>query len=370
MKKLVTLALVLASANAFATRARVTALGGSAHLLDVATVYGNPADMLRLSDSLTIESGATTITPATVTPANPTNVNKGAEGLLIRSMGESKFALSLGHNDKTIYRLREAAVGSAAGIKGQQNPVELMYGLKMGDMGLAGGLYYSNYQNKTAGAEEKEGTMGLRLGMRMGIIGAELQVGLMDKWQKDAPAPALEYKGKTLLRGKVGVDVMPDLNVYGEVLSAGFKTTNAGADAADVDAMHLKLGALSSMKKEGTEFFYGIALAHETEKEKVADSKTTRMYMPLIIGLESEANSWLTLRGSVTQKLVLMDSEKTEAGGATTTDTNPGLNSTTFAAGAGLKFNKVSVDGTILAAGNQNINGANLLGTVGLTYAF
>lgn len=364
MKKLVTLALVLASANAFATRARVTALGEATHLVDVATVYKNAADILKLSDSLTIESGLTNVAPGAQT------MNQGAEGLLIRSMGESKFALSLGHDDKTIYRLREAAVGSAAGLRGQQNPVELMYGLKMGDMGLAGGLYYSNYQNKTAGAEEKEGTMGLRFGMRLGIISAEAQVGLMDKWQKDAPAPALEYKGKTLIRAKVGVDVMPDLNVYGEVLSAGYKTTNAGADAADVDAMELKLGALSAVKKDGTEFFYGVALANETSKEKVADAKTTKMYMPLIIGLESEANSWLTLRGSVTQNLVFLDSEKVEAAGATTKDNNPGLNSTKFAAGAGLKFNKVTVDGTILAAGTQNINGANLLGTVGLTYTF
>jgi len=369
MKKLVTLALVLASANAFATRARVSALGNASHLLDAATVYGNPAHILKLSDSLTIESGATNITPATVTAAAPTTVNNGAEGLLIRSIGESKFALSLGHDDKTIYRLREAAVGGTAGIRGQQNPVELMYGQKMGDMGLAAGLYYSNFQNKTT--EEKEGTMGLRFGLGLGIIAAELQVGLMDKWQKDTPAPALEYKGKTLLRAKVSADVMPDLNVYGEVLSAGFKTTSAGGDTEDVDAMEIKIGAISAMKKEGTEFFYGIALASETAKEKVADSKSTKMYLPMIIGLESEANSWLTLRGSVTQKLVFMDSEKVEtAGAAPTTDTNPGANSTTFAAGAGLRFNKVSVDGTILAAGGQNINGANLLGTVGLTYVF
>ena len=45
MKKLLVVAVALASVNAFASRARVNALANSPHLIDTQTIYGNPADM-------------------------------------------------------------------------------------------------------------------------------------------------------------------------------------------------------------------------------------------------------------------------------------------------------------------------------------
>jgi len=69
---------------------------------------------------------------------------------------------------------------------------------------------------------------------------------------------------------------------------------------------------------------------------------------------------------------VLINDTKEETGSTTSSEFSPGANNTTFAAGAGLKFNKVTVDGSILAGGKQNIDlgSNNLLGQVGLTYAF
>jgi hypothetical protein len=146
MKKLLVLGLVLSSASAFATRARTAALGNAEHLTDVNTVYSTPTDMMKLSDSLTIESGRTDLTLGTHT------ADQGAEGLLIKSMGDSKFLLGLGHDDSNIYSMRTLAQPNVA-LRGQQNPLLLGYGMKAGELNLAGTLYYSKFENKLAGSE-------------------------------------------------------------------------------------------------------------------------------------------------------------------------------------------------------------------------
>jgi hypothetical protein len=357
MKSLLTLVLVLASTSAFATRARINALGSAAHLVDVSTVYGNPSDMMTLTgDSLTIESGKTFTTAGAPDAINTTTLNGGAEGLLIRSMGDAK-----------------SRVGAVATIR-QQNPLEVSYGMKTGDMSVAGTLVYSKFENKKVGSEQKESSMGLKFGATGANWTGALLVGLTDTWEAGTGATLNDYKGKTSITATGGYDVMSDLYVYGGIATGGYKATVATADVLDYEIMTVNVGALSKIKKDANEFFYGVGLTYSSAKEKAtvgAEQTIKETHMPLIIGLEAEANSWLTLRGSVTQNLLLVDSSKDETAPATTTtDSNPGLNSTTLAAGAGLKFNKVVVDASILAAGSQVLNSANLLGQVGLTYAF
>jgi hypothetical protein len=368
MKKLLTLALVLSSATAFATRSRVTALGNAAHLTDVSGMYTKPAQMMMLADSVTIESGSTNVLPTTATTNSG---NQGAEGLMIRSMDDAKFALSLGHDDETVFGLRKAANSATVVTIAQQNPIELSYGMKAGDISFAGTLMYSNFENKTAASEQKENSMGLKFGAAAAAWDASATLILADKWEAGTGAALDDYKG-TGFDINAGYFVMSDLYVYGGVKSTGFKTTNATVAEKDVENMNIHVGVLSTIKKEGTEFFYGARLNNTTSKDKVTttDSKSTEMNMPLIIGLEADANSWLTLRGSVTQTLLLVDTKKVETGTTTTTDTNPGANTTTLSAGAGLKFNKIVLDGSILASGSQVINSANLLGQVGMTYSF
>ena len=98
--------------------------------------------------------------------------------------------------------------------------------------------------------------------------------------------------------------------------------------------------------------------------------------MPLQIGVEAEANSWLTLRGSVSQNVQLINNTKRtpQAGGAATVDLAPGNDNLTFAAGLGLKLNKVTVDGTLFQANgngtNATITGDNLFAQVGMSYWF
>lgn len=361
MKILVTLAIVLASTSAFATRSRITALGNSAHLTDPATVYSVPTDIFSLSDSLTIESGKTNLVPGTDAS------DLGAEALVIRSSGDAKWALSLGHEDARSYAQRTRAKTNTATIApvAQQNPIELTYGMKAGELTWAGTLVYSNFNDKKN--ERKESTTGLKFGAATSTWNAAVDLGLVDKWEDSLLKD--EYKAKSNVTLSGNYWLASDMMTYATVAMGGYEVTDNSVVAADVKSTVITVGAVNTMKNDNNEFFWGAGLtSSETKDDKGTKVKDTSLKLPLIIGLEANAASWLTLRGSVTQN-VLIQNEKSENATSTVSEASPGQNSTAFAAGAGLTLGKVVLDGSILA-GTQKVNGTDLLGTVGLTYAF
>ncbi len=360
MKKLLVLALALASVNAFATRARYNALANSPHLVDTQTVYTNPADMFFVgSDYATIETGKSTATTTT----------DGAEGMVVRSMGDSKMGLSLGHDSENAILLR-AAAGMPGAISAQQNPIELSYGQKAGDLAWAGTFVYSNYKDKVKNA--KEDSMGLRGGIRMGALDASLRLGLANNATSGDGTTAINFKGTTGIGAGVGY-LVDSIYLAADVVLAGYKKEVGGAETKKFDSTTIKLSATTSHKKDGSEFFYGAGLTNVSQKESVSDTKITSLNLPVWMGLEVDANSWLTLRGSVTQSVLINDS-KTETAGTASSDLSPGANNTLASVGAGLKFNKITVDGSLSdlsgATAGQTLNGNNLLGQVGLTYMF
>lgn len=376
MKKILVIAVALASVNAFATRARVNALGNSPHLIDTQTVYSNPADMFYVGgDYATVETGKTAAT----------GLNDGAEGMVVRSMGDAKMGLSLGHDSDVVLLQRGLSTASFASKSNylQQNPIELSYGMKAGDMAWAGTLVYSNYKSKTTtlgGGNEKEDTMGLRAGMRMGALDARLGLGIANNYQNDT-----DGKLKGTLSASAGVGYAMD-NLYfdGFIRSSSWKTEDAtGTETGKWDYMTIDARVTSSHKKDGSEFFYGAGLSNLTRKNGVAGtsaSKLTELSLPVWMGLEVDAASWAVLRASVKQTVLINDS-KTESGdpSTTTAETSPGANNTVVAVGTGIKFNKVTLDGslegltnssTTPTVGTQQLNGNTLLGSVGLTYMF
>lgn len=361
MKSLLTLAIVLASTSAFATRARVTALGNAAHIVDSSTVAFKPADIFAVSDSVTIESGMTNAAPGTNTSTD------GAEALVIRTAGDAKWALSLGHDDAKIYSQR-ADAGSTIG---QQNPFELTYGMKAGDIAWAATLAYSNFNNKAASV--KDTTTNLKFGAATSSWDVAVDLGLANKTTSATSTTTEdEFEGKSNIAVRGGMWVSSDMYAYANVDMGGYETTSSGVAQSEVKTTDITVGAINTMKNDGNEFFWGAGLTSSTSKDSKAvapaQEKSSNLSLPFIIGLEANAATWLTLRGSVTQN-VLIQNEKTESSAATLTEAAPGTNSTTFAAGAGLKLGKLALDGSILA-GTQKVNSNDLLGTVGLTYSF
>jgi hypothetical protein len=137
------------------------------------------------------------------------------------------------------------------------------------------------------------------------------------------------------------------------------KTT--GTNESKTETTGIEVGGINKMTKEGAEFFYGASITMGTSK--TGTSKTEETKMPVIIGVEADAASWLTLRGSITQN-VLIGSTKTTGSEADTIAPN-----TKVAAGAGFKFNKAVLD-VVLNAGTSGALDANLGANAGLTYMF
>ena len=92
--------------------------------------------------------------------------------------------------------------------------------------------------------------------------------------------------------------------------------------------------------------------------------------MPFVIGVEADAASWLVLRASAKQNVILGSSK------VGTADSTTNTNNTTVALGAGLKFNKFMLDSTLVAGsvpsvpGNGTIDANNLMANAALTYMF
>ncbi|MEQ1722050.1 MAG: hypothetical protein ABL930_02675 [Pseudobdellovibrio sp.] len=389
MKQLLIIAVALTAINAQASRARMAALGNSAHLVDTQTVYTNPADMFRLSsDYVSLESGLTGTLATDPTQAP----NANAEGMIVRTMGDAKLGLSLGHQSKnasawaslTNGGLRQLA--SVAALKvNQQNPIELSYGMGMGDMKLAGTLVYSNYNNKIADKSvaailEKESSMGVRFGLVSGPWDGSLAIGLGSTAQTNNLAnTGSKFSGTTSFSLAAGYQ-MDSMYFNGGLVTAGAKEeTNAGVEANKIASTTFNVGVINSHKKDGNELFYGVSLVSSSLKQDFTalatdDTKSDTLALPLTIGLEVDAASWLTFRGSISQT-TFINSSKSETSttpSTTTANTDPGVNSTTVAFGAGLKFNKLTVDGTIsgLTAGGQTIGTNTLLSQVGVAYWF
>lgn len=373
MKQLLVIAIALASTNAFASRARVQSLGNSAHITDTQSIYSNPAKMFLMGDFVSLESGKT----ATNTNPSAANANDNAEGTLVRSMGDAKMGLGLGHKSENASGFGLRAILGVGDVTEQQNPLELSYGMKSGDMTWAGTLVYSNLNDKQQ--EIKESSMGVRLGALTGAWDFALGLGLGNTVEDKVNDK--EFKGTIGVSLYAGY-VMNSMYYYGEVVLAGAKaeTQSTGAETNKVDQTKITVGAIESIKKDGNEFFYGAKLVSTMFKDDGSslttdDVERDSLVLPVTVGLEAEATSWMTLRGSLTQN-VLISNSKTETGGATTAETAPGTNTTVAAIGAGLKFNKITVDGTLEGltttggAASQDLDGNEVLTTVGLTYMF
>ena len=373
MKKLlVVAALTAAAAPAMASKARMTALGNSAHLTDIRFIFDNPTYGMTGANWATFEFGATPAANMNTYPlATPS-----AEGGFYRAMGDSAFGLYLGNQNAQVNETRDTVVanggGAAANLLSEENPVDLFYTTKMNDMKLGFGLWFSNADKKANAAKEKQASMGLRAGMTMGAIDAYAVLGLTDTAQYEAGGNTLKYKGGPHIRAGGGY-TMGENYFYGliDTRSAKFDNGAGNGDTSEYKKTNLEVGFVNSMKSEGNEFFYGVAYNHNWASDKKVVSKDDNTSkLPIWLGLETEANSWMTLRGTVKQNVIL---GSTQSAGAT--EKNTIANDTAVSAGAGFKFNKLVLDTTISAQSNGRIltdsaAGGELLANASFTYNF
>lgn len=373
MNKIILVIISLLSAQAFATKARITSMGNSFHIIDPQGVYSNAMRTVQFSKIVIIESGLTAATSTT----------NNAEGAVFFNVSETdRMVLSLGHNNDLIQsgrRFINSIVGANT-YETPQNMVHAFYGSKEVSVPYAVGLFYSNKDDKLNSLTES--SSGLLASFKFGSYGVFGSYSLVNSVEATGNRK-FDGAGHLKLSGRYSNNDI----FYGLDFGTWINKSSTGAvenEAYSNKSMSFRV--IHSLKKDGNELFYGAGIVSNAIdcKTKASASCTTKfssLTFPIIIGTEINAAEWLTFRGTITQSLPL-DTVKDEIGlpaaatsgiaGTTgaVSEFSAQANTTTLALGTGIKFNKFTLDGTMTTATTQTINTTALLAQVGLTYNY
>jgi hypothetical protein len=349
-------ALALAATPAMASKARLTALDNAPQLSDIQDVNSNSAKLMEHGEWLTFEMGSNSYS---TTPA----ATPHAEGGFSRAMGDAKYGFYLGAHPSWVEDVRHGA--NTGTYLTNENPVSLFYASKSNDLAWGLGLMYSNSDKKTT--TEKQNAFGLNGGLVGANWDASLNIGLTNTYKKDSAN--VDFKGSPAFDLN-GLYTMGTLTYNAGISMNGGKEEVSGVETHKREITSYNVGVTNSHKTDGADFFYGVKVTSTVDKDKTPDNKTETTALPVFAGIEADATSWMVLRASVQQNFILGSKKVTTAGAGGDADTI--TNNTTVAAGAGLKFGKLLLDGTLEAANSTTaaVNGNAFLANAALTYMF
>jgi hypothetical protein len=363
-KTLLIAALTIAAAPAFASKARLSALQSSAHLSDFQNSFTQPQQLTTSGEMATFEWGATTASAGV----------PNAEGGFVRAMGEGHLGFYLDRQPEALTKaLSDLSLTSTQG--GLNNPFNVLYSAKAGDMTWGANFYYLNSDVKGT-TSSKANVMGLAVGATNGMWDANAVIGLAGTINtKNIAFGTVTGTQEGKITSKTNIALgggyqMENMYYYGNYAMGGVKAENSTTGAAafaDTSRTDIKIGFVNSHKKDGTDFFYGAAYRMINDKNDAGTAtKTDTTSLPFIIGVEAEAASWLVFRGSITQNVLL---GSTKAGSA---DASTLAADTTVAAGLGMKWNKFMLDGTFAntANGKVGFDSTGFLSNVSMSYMF
>lgn len=354
MKKMLVLAAVaLATTPAFASKARLSALQSAAHLSDTRDVLAKPDRAMAHGEFATLEVG------------DGTGTNPKPEGGFTRKMGDnSAMGAYLGNKSG----LGIDSLGLVTAVYSVQNPLNLYYASKMGDLSWGLGLQYAASEDKAA--KKKSSLMGLTASATS-VAGwdAQFSFGLTGEATNTAGASEVKATQGSPMSISGGY-AMDSLYVYAKYAMLGAKHSTGGTASANVEKTDMTVGVVNSHKKDGADFYYGVSYTSSVNKDKEGtQSKTESSKLPVIVGIEAEAASWLVVRGSITQS-VLMSASKTSTTAGTTNETSM-TDDTVVAGGLGLKLSKFTVDGTLAGSSTGKLGSDDhFMANLGLTYKF
>lgn len=363
MKKQLTVALGLAvlATPALATKARLQALGedtyGSFYINDNRNIWLNAAQINNHKDLVTYEFGSSNITTdSAVTPR--------AEGGVYKAYGNMVYGLHFGGGSNTANGLRQAAGATTAtatptGTANEQNNIDVFVG---GDAGLKWGANLGYARN----AREGSGTRGETLRTRLGVIMGDTQAYANVSINNDAKGSSPGAAGAAKFNGELGYQVGAIHAWQGNSLFVDYRQFKGESEIAttkedlEVQQLLAGIGRVERLNDKSNLFARANLQMSKASNDRATattgctlatglackDYETTRV--PVVVGLETEAASWLTLRASVGAVVWGTEESKNDEG---TVDGNAIVN-----AGATLKFGELSVDGVI---GNGGINGAD-----------
>lgn len=388
MKKQLTVALGLAvlATPAFATKARLQALGednyGSQYINDNRNIWLNAAQINNHKDLVTFELGD----EQTVDNASTSR----GEGGVYKTMGNMVYGVHFGGASTTANGMR-----AASGLAGadEQNNIDVFVG---GDAGLKWGANLGYAKTADESSDLSAESMRTRLGIIAGDFQAYANINLINNAKDAASAP---LTGAAKFEGDLGYQVGVIQAWQGHTVFADWRsfeaegTTSAGKNDISVKRLEVGIGHVERLNDKSNLYLKASYLMWDAENELLTAGSNfggatgcgtgtagvlceeyKSSQVPVVVGLETEATSWLTLRGSV--GAVVWGSEEDK-------DNERSIqNATIVNAGATLKFGELSVDGVIGngtqdATNTQNANGTTgtlrtdtLMSRVAMTYRF
>jgi len=353
---LVAATLSLISGSAFASKSRLEALGqnkdGSNHIGDARNLFLNPASIHRYSNYVTFEWGNTTNGTA------DSNTAPKPEGGIVKPFGNSIAGLFFGTTDDEWLANRTDTTNT--GFLNPQNTINLFLGNKansgsMKEIQYGINVYESsNKDEQTTAYERKQNTLGVRLGAFLPKKNIEtyVHVRIQDKSEASSSAETDKYEGKVQFR--VGGNYeWKDYKIFGEVKKGGLEYTTSNVKTERSDLL-IRVGAARDYTiNNKTKVFMEVFAEREARKTETPGSAETTVKdfkVPGIIGIESQAKDWLTLRGSITQEFKGSNENAAEKKKTT-------VDSTSISFGATMMIGDFEFDGLI---GQQNsLTGSN-----------
>lgn len=393
MKKQLTLALGLAvlATPAFASKARLLALGedanGSFFINDNRNIFLNAAEANNHGDLVTFEFGDNNGTDS--------DTDANAEGGILYANKNFVYGIHMGSStgfERMLGSLSLPAATQANGIYKPNTTVDLFLA---GDAGFKWGanLSYSRANNDTFGGntagtvssqKSDSNSMDLNVGATFGNLSVYVDstlVGEMTMKQGTAgatPKTTLDSKGRYELGASYKLN---NYTVFAQAAMSDFEAKVGGAKT-DIESKFYTIGAARTERLSDKTMMFVKLYASQLDTKGFSttgailnknDIKTTRV--PVAVGFEHDATSWLVLRGSVAQNLWSQQDDDA-------TKKRTLANSTSVNAGATLKLGDFNVDGLIgtgndgagnLAARDQQagvLSMDNLMTRVSMTYRF
>jgi hypothetical protein len=375
MKKIMMIgsALLVLSSSAFASQARLIALGmnetdneGMYYISDSRNVFLNPAYINIYPNQVVFEWGSVgqyaTAGGASVATLNNNTSAPKAQGGFFRKYGDFVYGLYFGNESNTSSLLRVAGTSAISAMNGvttlpvtgvaskmlptSDNQVDIFFGGENGVKWAVNAVY-------AAGKDEARTSKESGAAIRTGAIGsnwdAHLNMSLTGKSNasESISAAALGVPATTVsqeFKGKIGYHLggsylldsknrifgyvkhfgweQTDSFTYSAVVQAGIGGQN-GTVKGDFTTYDLGWGRDFDVNS-GDKIFTSVA-AKKTEINLNFTNKSEirHLIIPLTLGYEAKATEWLTVRGSVVQNLYgQRDNKNINNTGATGTQLN------------------------------------------------
>lgn len=372
MKKLAiaTIGLAVLSTSAFASKARLEALGqnvfGSQYLDDNRNVFLNPAHLNTHYDWITMEWGNTNKAYTGTSADNAAGPK--AEGGMFKNTGNMIYGLYFGSESDVSQNLRKGA-GLADAVAEETNNLDLFIA---GDAGVQWGVRLTHGAYEDEANDHESTATRMTVGVVSGNIDTFLNFGLANK----ADDGTNEFDGA----GSIDFGItygMGDMDIYARYSTISAEDANEDEyTRSDTTLGVAKTYKLNDKANAWASAYYTMSSTENDFAASGAPGESKSNYLPVVIGLEVMAKEWLTLRGSVVHEVIGTD-EADNGDKSTRADT------TTVNAGASLIFGDLTIDGLIgnstdgdnasgnsTASGNGNLRTDNIMSRVSMTYKF